>query len=94
VVTTGNSLSHTEKDDEMMAANDGAVKEMEASAIAWVAEQMSIPMMAIKVVTDIVDGERPSNDDFLENLGKAAMSLQAALPKAIEFIAGKSADEL
>jgi 5'-methylthioadenosine nucleosidase len=93
-VTTGNSLEHTERDSEMMLANDACVKEMEASAIAWVAEQVRIPMIAIKVVTDIVDGDRPSNEEFLGNLSKAAMTLQTALPKAVEFIAGKRLSEL
>jgi 5'-methylthioadenosine nucleosidase len=49
---------------------------------------------AIQVVTDIVDGDRPTAEEFLENLGAAARSLQEAVPKTIDFVAGKRLSEL
>eukprot|EP01041_Mallomonas_annulata_P000161 gene161-272_t len=88
-VTTSNSLDHTEKDDEMMLANDASVKDMEAAAVAWIAEITNTPMFAIKVVTDIVDGNRPTEEEFFENLQSAAHSMQDAVPKALDFIVGK-----
>jgi 5'-methylthioadenosine nucleosidase len=94
VVTTSNSLDHTEEDDKHMLANDAAVKDMEGAAIAWVAEQTKTAMIAVKVVTDIVDGERATEEEFMENLGTAAKSLQDVLPKVVEFVAGKKLDEL
>ena len=42
------------------------VKDMEAAAIAWVAETAKVPFFALKVVTDIVDGDRPTQDEFFE----------------------------
>ena len=63
VCTTGNSLDHTEKDDELMAANDASVKDMEAAAIAWVAEMLNVPFFGVKVLTDIVDGDRATEDE-------------------------------
>ena len=36
-----------------MEENCAAVKEMEAAAIAWVAEQFRVPFFAMKVITDI-----------------------------------------
>ena len=86
VVSTANSLDHTEKDDEMMLLNKADVKDMEAAAIAWVAEQTKIPFCALKVVTDLVDGGRPSQEEFLENLASAAQSLQRALPKVLDAL--------
>ena len=62
---------------------------MEAAAVAWVAEITNTPMFAIKVVTDIVDGDRPTEEEFFENLQAAAHSLQDAVPRALEFIIGK-----
>mmetsp|Transcript_24058 Transcript_24058/g.34462 ORF Transcript_24058/g.34462 Transcript_24058/m.34462 type:complete len:250 (+) Transcript_24058:24-773(+) len=94
VVTTSNSLDHNESDDKLMAENDASVKDMEAAAIAWVAKLSNIPFFALKVVTDIVDGDRPSHEEFLENLHHAAVSLQEKLPKVIDFLAGKTLSEI
>ena len=35
-----------------------AVKEMEAAAVAYVAALFGTPLLAVKAITDIVDGER------------------------------------
>eukprot|EP01036_Dinobryon_divergens_P032370 gene32371-41942_t len=53
-----------------------------------------VPFLALKIVTDIVDGDRPSHEEFLENLHHAAVSLQQTLPKVIDFLAGKSLSEI
>jgi len=37
---------------------DASVKDMEAAAIAWVAKLSNTPFFALKIVTDIVDGDR------------------------------------
>ena len=69
-----------------MLANDASVKEMEGAAIAWVAEMLSTPFFAIKVITDIVDGDMATEEEFLANLATAAKSLQATVPKVVEFL--------
>lgn len=94
VCTTGNSLDKTDEDDKHMLANDASVKDMEAAAIAWSCELHSTPFLGVKVVTDIVDGDRPTQDEFLENLHAASHSLQAALPKVLDYICGKEHHEL
>jgi len=94
VVTTGNSLDHTEMDDKLMLENDASVKDMEAAAVAWVAMHADKPFFAIKVVTDIVDGDRVTHEEFMENLGTAATSLQKALPQVVEFVVGKRVADL
>lgn len=33
------------------------------------------PLLAVKAVTDIVDGERPTGEEFLENLHKTVETL-------------------
>ena len=38
--------------------SDASVKDMEAAAIAWVADFNKVPFLALKIVTDIVDGDR------------------------------------
>ena len=94
VCTTGNSLDKTEEDDRRMKANQASVKDMEAAAIGWACELHETPHFGIKVVTDIVDGEHPTQDEFMANLAAAAESLQKALPKVIEEVCGKGHDEL
>ena len=59
------------------------------AAVAYMCDQLSVPMFALKSVTDIVDGEHPTPEEFLKNLGTAAKSLQQALPKVLSFIAEK-----
>ena len=76
VVSSSNSLSYSEADMKQMEANDAAVKEMEAAGIAWAAHLFPVPLFALKSVTDIVDGDRPAQEEFLENLSKAANALK------------------
>lgn len=82
------------QDMEMMLSNEAVVKEMEAAAIAWVAELSATPFLALKVVTDIVDGEELTQDEFLRNLATAAAILQEKLLAVIGFVAGRALNEL
>jgi len=94
VCTTGNSLDAHDVDHLHMGENEASVKDMEIAAIAWSCELHQTPHFGLKVVTDIVDGDRATQEEFMENLGTAAKSLQEALPKVIEYICGRSHDEL
>ena len=67
---------------------------MEGSGIAWVAHLAKVPLVCVKVVTDIVDGDVPTQDEFLQNLSAAAESLKDSLPKVVRYVAGKSITEL
>jgi Phosphorylase superfamily len=44
----------------IMTQHGATIKEMEAAAVAWVAQLFGKPMFCVKAVTDIVDGDRPS----------------------------------
>ena len=94
VCTTGNSLDKHDIDDYHMKKNEASVKDMEAAAIGWACELHSMPHFGLKVVTDIVDGDKPTQEEFLENLQTAAKSLQETLPKVIEHVCGRDHDEL
>ncbi len=94
VCTTGNSLDKHDIDDYHMENNDASVKDMEAAAIAWSCQLHSTPYMGLKVVTDIVDGDKPTQEEFFENLSTAAKRLQEALPMVVEHVCGKNHDEL
>ena len=94
VVSSGNSLDYTDKCMDIMKEHQAAVKEMEAAAISWVCEINKLPFLCVKSITDIVDGSRPAQEEFLENLGTAARSLQEAVPRVLDFVAGKKISDL
>ena len=54
----------------------------------------TVPFFAIKVITDIVDGTRPTHEEFLENLHAASVSLHGALLKTIQYLEGKTIADL
>ena len=56
------------EDAALLEANDACVKDMEAAAIAWAAGAagLSAPVLALKVVTDIVDGDNTCTAYLLE----------------------------
>jgi len=86
--STGNSLDKHDWDEIRMEENAAAVKDMEYASIAWAAELHGTPHFGLKVVTDVVDGDKPTHEEFMENLGTAAMSLQDALPRVIDAVCG------
>ena len=94
VCSTGNSLDKTAECDERMLANDAAVKDMEAASIAWSAALHKTTFLGVKVVTDIVDGDVPTHEEFLQNLATASQKLQQALPQVLEYVSGKEHHEL
>jgi 5'-methylthioadenosine nucleosidase len=59
-VSSGNSLNCTELDRATLDASGAHVKEMECAAIAYVAHLFKTPFLAVKAITDIVDGDRTS----------------------------------
>lgn len=86
LVSTGNSLDCREPDEEMLRESGAAVKEMEAAAIDQVCRWASVPLVSVKAITDIVDGDRPTAEEFMQNLGAASAALQAAVPKVIDYV--------
>lgn len=94
VVTTGNSLDAVDVDLQLMKKNGAHVKDMECAAIAWSAHLFRTPLIVIKAVTDLVDGGRPTQEEFLENLHTAADALQMKVMEALDFIEGKAISEL
>lgn len=87
ICTTGNSLDKTDEDDIHMIHNDASVKDMEAAAIAYICKMYNDkPYLGVKVVTDIVDGDKPTHEEFMENLHTASVSLQKAIPNVLDSL--------
>ena len=75
-MSSGNSLDYSKEDWDQLSSIGAAVKEMEAAGISWVTHLHDVPFLALKAITDIVDGDRPAQEEFLENLHAAAKALQ------------------
>ena len=56
--------------------NEVVVKDMESAAIAYVCEKSSTKYIGVKSITDIVDGDIPTAEEFSKNLRSASNSLQ------------------
>lgn len=66
----------------------------QGAAVAYVADMMMVPTIFIKAVTDLVDGEKPTAEEFLQNLATVTASLARSITQVIDFISGKSLSEL
>ncbi|GMI47512.1 hypothetical protein TrCOL_g4779 [Triparma columacea] len=84
--SSGDSLDHSKEDDEIMEGNEAVVKCMEFAAISQVAKMWGKDLVGVKVVTDLVDGDKPAFEEFMANLSSAAEALQASIPQVLEII--------
>lgn len=66
----------------------------QGAAIAYVADLLKVPAIFIKAVTDIVDGDKPTAEEFLQNLAAVTAALDGAVEKVVDFISGKCLSEL
>lgn len=94
VVSSGSSLEKSAKDVEVIEQYGAVAKEMEAGAIAWVASLYKKPFFAIKSITNLLDRPGASEDLFLENLQCASFELTKASLSVMDFMQGKSLDDL
>ena len=86
VVSTGNSLDICDEDFVRINKHYRVVKEMEASAIAFVAKQFDVPFMALKSVTDLIDGGELPQDEFLVNLKKSSEQLTIEITNLLDIV--------
>ncbi|XP_022763107.1 5'-methylthioadenosine/S-adenosylhomocysteine nucleosidase 1-like isoform X2 [Durio zibethinus] len=93
-LSTGDSLDMSPQDEASVTANDATIKDMEGAAVAYVAELLKVPAIFIKAVTDIVDGEKPTTEEFLQNLASVTAALDQSVTRVIDFISGKCLSEL
>ncbi|XP_066353067.1 5'-methylthioadenosine nucleosidase-like [Miscanthus floridulus] len=93
-LSTGDSLDMSPHDEEVILSNDATIKDMEGAAVAYVADMFSTPAIFVKAVTDIVDGEKPTSEEFLQNLIAVTAALDLAVTRVVEFISGKSISDL
>lgn len=58
------------------------------------ADLLKVPVIFVKAVTDIVDGEKPTAEEFLQNLAAVSAALDQAITQVLDFINGKCLSEL
>ena len=68
---------------------DETGKLMEAAAVAWTCQQLGVPFVALKGITDLVDGAHATRGEFESNLATAAASLQAKLAAVLRLLEGE-----
>lgn len=85
MVSTGNSLDIMDRDLEIIEQNNADVKDMEAAAIAWVAALYEKPFIALKSVTDLIDMNSPTEEQFVNNLDIATGNLSKAVVDVIHY---------
>ncbi|KAL0422840.1 UNVERIFIED_CONTAM: 5'-methylthioadenosine/S-adenosylhomocysteine nucleosidase 1 [Sesamum latifolium] len=93
-LSTGDSLDMTSQDAAVILANNATVKDMEGAAVAYAAELLKVPVIFLKAVTDIVDGDKPTSEECLQNLAAVVAALDKAVTKVVDFINGKTFSEL
>lgn len=84
ICSSGNSLTiepHQKQEMEALAQKTGLaiVKDMEAAAIAQICHMKSVPLLAFKAVTDLIDGPKPSHEEFEENFMTTLKTLHKAV---------------
>ncbi|GFP85955.1 5'-methylthioadenosine/S-adenosylhomocysteine nucleosidase 1 [Phtheirospermum japonicum] len=93
-LSTGNSLDMSPQDAAGIISNDATVKDMEGAAVAYVADLLKVPTIFLKAVTDIVDGDKPTAEEFLQNLATVSAALDRAATQVVDFINGKTLSDL
>ena len=67
---------------------------LQGASVLYVARLLATPVILLKVVTDIVDGDRPTSEEFLANLSTASLVLLETATRMLNFIRGKSIKDL
>ncbi len=94
VISTGNSLSVSQTDQEIIDQNNVAAKDMEVAAIANLAQKFKIRVMAIKAITNLAGVNADAPSEFKKNFNLATMNLANIMPKVLDYIIGKTPKEL
>ncbi|KAM3335107.1 hypothetical protein ACQJBY_029489 [Aegilops geniculata] len=87
-LSTGDSRDMSPHDVLEILSNGATLKDMEGAAVAHVADMFSTPAIFVKAATEIVDGEKPRAEEFLQNLTAATKALDQAVAEVVNFISG------
>lgn len=86
VVSSGDSVYAEHADLAQMQQIDTRCKEMEAAAIAEVAQLAGVPVLAVKVITDFVDSTECTAEQFFCNYQAAVAALAVKVPEILQYL--------
>ncbi len=85
-VSSGNALDALDADLEIMDSYETVAKDMEAASVAWVCEQLNVPFTALKVITDLVDSDESTAEQFVGNFETATNRLGKAMKDFVNAV--------
>ncbi|WP_295800374.1 hypothetical protein [uncultured Microbulbifer sp.] len=94
IVSSGSSLQKHPRDIDVIEEFGAVAKEMEAAAAAWVCMLKGTPFVALKSITNLLDGPGTSEEHFVRNLATASYCLHKQILRVLEYIRGRSIDDL
>lgn len=86
LISTGSALDTYTDEIARILASGAHVKEMEAASIAEMAALFNKEIIALKAITDFLDGKQNSAAEFVQNLQLASKQLSEATMKVIDFL--------
>lgn len=85
-VSSGSSLLKQDSDLAVMARFNVGAKEMEVAAVAWVCQLASQPMLALKSVTNLLDEQDSSEQQFVRHFALAVQRLTHESLRLLEVL--------
>ena len=85
-LSTGNSLDITKRDQEIISMNKAILKDMEGAAINEIASLNQTPLILVKAVTDLIDSEIETSEEFLKNLKYTISELNKKMQILINYL--------
>ncbi|MGX5172533.1 phosphorylase family protein [Aliikangiella sp. IMCC44653] len=94
IISTGSSLKKTADEVAIIKQHNAVAKEMEAAAVAWVGMLLGKPVMALKSITNLIDEENQSEQEFIKNLSLASSQLKTSVIEVINYLNNKTLQDL
>lgn len=88
IISTGNSLDHTNLDLKIIKNFRANVKDMEAAAIAWVCSIYKTQFFAVKSITDFIG--KNNEEKFIQNFALSNKNLAREMSRIIELLRNKN----
>lgn len=85
-VTTGSSFDMTKDDEDVIARNNGRLKDMEGAAVGFVCSVFNTPVLYVKAVTNLRDAGDDDMQAFHDNLKRASEELLQTNIRIIELL--------
>ena len=93
-ISTGSSLRKTNEDIAVLNQRKAIAKDMESTAVAGVCMLHNTPCFALRSITNLVDEDNNSEDEFSHNFSTAVASLSSALLSVLDYLEDKSIEDL